>query len=140
VSQLLLGLIALATLMMAIVQVGAAVYAARLARRVDRLTGRLEHEVQPLLDRLSTIGDQAVRAASLATAQVERVDKLMADVTERVDSTLGEIQRAVVRPVREGMALVNGLRAGFDALRGFGRRAGRPSRRAVEEDEALFIG
>ncbi len=44
-----LGVIALATLVMAIIQVGAVVAVGRLARRVDHLADQVENDIKPLL-------------------------------------------------------------------------------------------
>ena len=77
-SLVFLGAIALATLTMAVVQVGIIVYAARLARRVGRLADQVEQDLKPLLDRLNEMSGEAARASSLAVAQVERADQLFA--------------------------------------------------------------
>ncbi len=77
---------------------------------------------------------------SLAAAQVERVDRLFADVSLRVEETATAVQSAIVAPAREGLALLTGVRAAFDALRGM-RHAGTPAHAsAPDEDDPLFIG
>jgi hypothetical protein len=83
------------------------------------------------------VADEAGRATALATQQVERVDRLMADLAVRVDHTAAAVEEAIVTPAREGLALMAGVRAGLAALRGL--RARRAARR-VEEEDALFIG
>lgn len=131
-----LGVIAAATLAMAVLQVGAVIAAARLARRVERLADEVHAEIKPLVARAHAIAEDAQRAAALAAAQVERVDVLMSDLTRRVDETAEVLQRAIVAPAREGMALIAGLKAGFALLRG-----NRPSGSGrLEEEDALFIG
>jgi hypothetical protein len=134
-----LGLIAVATLLMALLQVGAVIAAARLAKRVERLADEIRAEVKPLVVRAHAIAEDAQRAASLAAAQAERVDALMSDLTRRVDETAVVLQRAIVTPAREGMALIAGLKAGLALLRGGNRPpAAGPGR--FEEEDALFIG
>src|SRR5262245_43892504 len=71
VNDVLLGVIAVATLAIAIAQIGVMVVAGLLARRIGRLTERLEREVAPLMGHLNAIGRDAARAASLAAAQVD---------------------------------------------------------------------
>jgi hypothetical protein len=132
-----LGIIALATLVMATIQVGAILYAGRLARRVERLTEQFQRDVGPLIAKATLISHEAARATSTAAAQVERVDRLLADLALRMDETLTLVQDAIVTPAREGVALIRGLRAAVAALRSF--RAGRGPRR-VEDEDALFIG
>jgi uncharacterized membrane-anchored protein YhcB (DUF1043 family) len=136
-SGVFLGIIALATLTMAVVQVGIIVVAARLARRVDQLADQVEHEMKPLFAHLDAIGRDASRAASLAAAQVERVDQVFADLAMKVEQTATSLQTSILEPVREGRALLRALRAGFDAVRGLrsdGRRQGRG-----DDEDALFI-
>lgn len=130
-----LGIIAVAVLTMALIQVGVLVAGAVIFRRVTALQARLERELQPLMERVNTIGADAARISALATQQAERVDTLMADVTRRVDTTLAVVQNAVVAPAREGMAIVSALKATVGAVR---RKPRQPSRR--DEDDPLFIG
>jgi len=136
-AMILLGVIALATLVMAAVQVGAAVFAARVAKRVDRLADQVEREIKPLVANLTEVSQNAVRASALAVAQVERTDRLLATVTERVDETFTLVQTAIIAPAREGRAIIAALRAAVAAFRKL-RAAGARSR--VEDEDALFIG
>jgi hypothetical protein len=135
-AELFLGIIAVATLATAIVQVGVLVAAGLLARRLQRLVDTGERELKPLLEHLNAIGRDASRAASLATAQVERADRLFADVAERVEHILSLIQSVVTGPVREGAAMMAAIRAILMFLRD--TRAGRRAARTEDED-ALFV-
>lgn len=133
-AELFLGVIALATLATAIVQIAVLVAAGLLARRIERLTTRVEKELEPLFRHLDNLGQEASRTAALATAQVERVDALFADLTRRLDSTLGSVQHAIAAPARESAAVLRGLQAAIVALRG-----GRTRRSRTEEEDPLFI-
>ena len=142
-SVVFLGVIAFSTLIMAMIQVGAIVYSARLARRIEVLLGKLEQDIQPMLERVTEISTEAARMSALATQQVERVDQLFADVQERTEHVMNVVQQAIVTPAREGAAFFSALRSTFAALRGLrpngnGRQERPP--RGVEEDDALFIG
>jgi hypothetical protein len=134
VSEIFLGVIAVATLAMAIVFVGALIAATRLARRVGRILDQLEVDVKPLFDHLNAIGRDASRAAALATAQVERVDRAFTDLALRLDHTLRSFQAILTGPVREGQAIFTALGAALRALR---TSRGRHAR--GEEEDALFI-
>jgi hypothetical protein len=134
---LFLGVIALATLVMAVIQVGVIVFALRVAKRVDALTSQVEHEIKPLLANLTEVSQNAVRASSLAAAQVERVDHLTANLTQRVDETFTLVQAAIIGPVREGRAMISAVRAAVAAFREL--RAAR-ARARMEDEDALFIG
>lgn len=135
-GEVFLGVIAFATLATALMQIGALVAAARLAKRLERVAARVEHEMKPLAEHLDKMGRDASRMTSLAVAQVERVDMLFADVADRVDQTVGSVQSAVERPAREGAAILAGIRAALEVLKN--PRARRPRGRGDEED-ALFI-
>jgi hypothetical protein len=132
-----LALIAVATLTMALIQVGAIIYAGRLARRVERLTAQVERDLQPLIGRLTTVAGDAARVSALAAAQAERMDAMLTDLAGQVEQTLVQVRAAVVVPAREGLALVSGLRAAVATLRGVRGRS-RPAR--AEDEDALFIG
>jgi hypothetical protein len=76
---------------------------------------------------------------SLATAQAQKVDTLVTDLSRRVEETSAIVQQAIVTPAREGLALLAGIRAALGVFRGLGDFRGRPGRPG-EEDDALFIG
>lgn len=138
-NTIFLGIIAVATVTMAILQVGAAISLLRVARRVTTLADRVERDVAPLVDQLRVISQEASRAASLAVAQLERADRLFASVSARADETMGLVQQSIVAPIREGAALLAGLRAGLAAIKGIWGKPGL-ARHTVEEEDALFIG
>jgi type VI protein secretion system component VasK len=139
-SVVFLGVIAVAVTVMACAQVGVIVFGARLAKRVDQLASQIDREIKPLLTNLNKVGEEAARAAQLAATQVERVDRLFADVALRVEDTAASLQSAILTPAREGFALLSGVRAAFAALRDM-RSASAPARAARHDDEeALFIG
>lgn len=133
--QIFLGAIAAATIIMAVMQIGALIVVGRMGRRVERLAAQVDEEIKPLLASLQSMSQDAARAVSLAVAQVERADRLFADVSQRVEQTVADVQGAIVEPVREGVALVAGLRAAIAALREGTRRPGR-----AEDEDPLFIG
>jgi hypothetical protein len=139
-SVVFLGVIAAATLTMAVIQVGAIFYAGRLSRRVEQLIARVEQDVQPIVHRASAVAGDAARVAAMAVTQMERIDHLTSDFTRRAEQTMSEVQRAIVVPAREGFALISGLRAAVGAIKGRGARGG-PVRAGVhEEEDPLFIG
>jgi len=137
-ADVFLGIIAVATLAIAITQIAVIVAAGRIARRVEQLADQLEHEVKPLFVHLNAIGRDAARAAALATQQVERADRVFADLATRLETALDNAQTALGKPVREGRALLSAFKAAVQALRDV--RAGARGRyRRSEDDDALFI-
>jgi hypothetical protein len=104
------------------------------------MLGRVEEDLKPILQRVQEVSAEASRMSTLAAAQVERVDRLFGDLATRVDHTASVIQNALIAPAREGAALVSAVRATLGALRGLRRDGHRRPSRAVEDDDALFIG
>ncbi len=138
-GEVFLGVIAVATLTTSIVLVALLVAAGRLARRIGRLADQLEHDLKPAFVHLNTIARDAARAATLATAQVERVDRLFNDVAHRVDDSIAAFQAVVTGPLRQGGAIaaaVTALRTVLGVIRD--ARGGRTSSGQDDED-ALFI-
>ena len=139
-SELFLGLIALAALVMAGVQVGLVILALRLVRRVDELSTQFDREIAPLAEKLRRVADNLQQTTALATVQIERLDRLFAGATKRADETMSLVQGAVVGPIREGLAVVAALRGVIGAVRSF--RGGGPPRAAAkfDDEDPLFIG
>jgi hypothetical protein len=138
-SDLFLGVIAVATLVMALIQVGAILAMLKMARQAQQVLSTVQQEVKPLIAKAHAVADDASRTAALATAQAEKVDRLVTDLSRRVDETASIVQQAIILPAREGIAIVSALKAGLGALRGF--RDVRPRHgRPADEEDPLFIG
>jgi hypothetical protein len=137
-SELFLGVIAVSTMIMAFVQIGAIIALLRVARQTQQAVSDLQRDVKPLVAKASAVADEAPRTATLVTAQAQKVDRLLSDVTQRFDQTAAVVQQAIITPAREGMAIVAAIKAGLMALQGMRDRP-RHSRTADEEDP-LFIG
>jgi hypothetical protein len=140
-TPVFLGIIAVSVLVMAAIQVGAVIAGARLAQRVNKLADQIQQEVRPLSAHLQTVAAEAARASTLAAQQVERADRLFADVSQRVEETVTLMQEAVVQPARQSMAVMAGFKAVVATLRGLRHQP--PRGKAVrqdEEEDSLFIG
>lgn len=131
-----LATIALAVVVMAVVQVAVVLQAARMARQAAETVQDLRRELRPLIEKANRIADDAARATALATAQVERVDRLLATTAVRVDEALTLVQSAIVEPIRQGSAFVTAVRAALAVFRSWQDRP----RRNRDEEEALFVG
>jgi len=136
-ATVFLGVIAVATLTTAILQVVLIVAATNLVRRITRFVDFIEVEVKPIIAQVDAIARDASRAATLALAQVEHADELLSNAMRRVEQTLATVHSLIVGALREGNALMMGFRALLAAIRGFQRR--QSTRRRAEDDEALFI-
>ena len=132
-----LGVIAVATLAIAVAQIGVIIAAGLMARRVGRMVDQFERDVRPLFGHLDAIGADAARAVSLATAQVERADRLFGDLAGRIEQTLAAIQGSMGGPARHGLAWLVAFRAALQAVRDL--RAGRTRQGRGDDEDALFI-
>ena len=137
-SQAFLGVIAVATAVMAVMQIGTIVVLARVAGEVRDVVSTLNKDIRPLIAHATTVAEEASKTATLATAQAQKIDRLVTDLARRADETSVIVQQAIIKPAREGMAIVAGLRAGLVALKGFRDLHGRHG--GVEDEDALFIG
>lgn len=137
-SDLFLGTIAVATLIMALIQIGAMIVATRVARQAQQTLTAVHNEIRPLIARASAVADEASRTVALASTQVQKMDRLLTDLSRRVDETANVVQQAIVTPAREGVALLAAVKAGLAALRGIGDLRRGSSR--SEEEDPLFIG
>jgi len=134
-ATVFLGIIAMATLVTAILQVVVLVAAAQLVKRVGRFVDVVEQDVRPIIANVSSIARDASRVASLAAAQVERADQMLSSTVHRLEDLLTHVQTLVTNTLREGNALMMAVRAVMAVIRAFqGRR-----RRRGEDDETLFI-
>ena len=152
-SGLFLGIIAGATLLMALIQVGAIVAILKIARQAQETLASVQRDVKPLLAKANELAEEArpilakaneiaaeaSRTAAIATAQAQKVDQLMTILSRRVDETSSVVQQAVVMPAREGIAIVAAIKAALGAFRGFNDFRGRTGR-PTDEDDPLFIG
>ncbi len=132
-----LGVIAVATLAIAVAQIGVIIAAGLMARRVGRMVDQLERDVKPLFGHLNAIGSDASRAVALATAQVERADKLFGEVASRIEQTLNVVQTSIGGPAREGRAMMGAFRAALQAIREL--RNGRARQGRGDDEDPLFI-
>jgi hypothetical protein len=108
-----------------------------MARRVGRMVEQIEREVKPLFGHLNAIGADASRAVALATAQIERADKLFTEVAGRIEQTIAAVQSSIGAPAREGRAMMGAFRAAIQAIRDL--RNGRARQGRGDDDDALFI-
>jgi hypothetical protein len=139
VSDLFLGVIAVAVALMTTIQLAAIVFAIRAARRVGEAVTRLEQDMKPIVANLQTISSNAAHATNAAAVQVERAGELIVELTKRVDEAAATLQATIVAPAREVIAVIRGIIA---ALAVFRPAASAPSARPAtsDEEDSLFIG
>jgi hypothetical protein len=137
-GEVFLGVIAVSTLLIAIILIALLVASFRLVRRLEQVIERAERELSPVVGHLNRIAADAAHAAALASAQVERVDALFGEVAATVGETVGTVRSLLSGPLRKGSPVSAGLSAFWAVWSAI--RDVRAGRRAKSEDEdALFI-
>lgn len=131
-----LGVMAIAMVVTAVMQLAAALAVTRLAQQAGQTLKDVQREIQPLIEKAHRIADDAQRTTAIAVLQAERLDDFVRTTTERVNETLGLVQGAIVGPLRKGSMLMAAARAAFDI---FSARSDR-RRHAREDEDALFVG
>lgn len=140
-----LGIVAFGSLVQSAFLVGLAVSARRLSRRMTELQERVDRDLRPALDNLARVTRNLAEVSDLAVIQARRVDDLLADTVEKIESTTSVVRNVVLRPLGplvDLAAFFKGLRRGlevYQTLRGFDRRERPPRGGYSEDDEHLFI-
>ncbi len=106
-AETFLGVIAFATLVSALLQVGVLIGAAVALKRVTGLVAKIEDRLEPTMARVETIGAQLSQVAASAVVQVAKVERVVDTFTSQANRATGTI-RAVAR---EGDAVAAGARA-----------------------------
>ena len=125
-TDVFLGIIAAAVLVMAVIQVGAIVMAARAARRVGEAMARFEEDVRPIVANLKSVSADAARISSVAATQAEQAEQVLSRLRDRIDGLVQALQEAIRRI--------------FPWTGWWSRRADPRRRQPTEEDDGLFIG
>lgn len=137
-TNLFLGIIAVAVAIMAVIQVAAIVFAMSAARRIGQVADRIEQDLRPVMSNLQAISAEGARAANLAAAQMERADKIFGEFSRRAEQVMAAIP-SLLGPAGKGFAFLNGLKAVLAAIQEL-RRSSRRGAAHSEEEDALFIG
>jgi hypothetical protein len=138
VTNVLLGIIAAGVLVMAVIQVAAIVFAMSAARRIGQVADRLEHDLSPVLSNLQAMTSEAARVTTLAAAQMERADRMFADLSRRAEQAMAAVP-VLLGPAGKGLAFFNGIKAALAAIQEL-RRSSRRGAAHPDEEDALFIG
>ena len=103
---------------------------------IAKITANLADISKLLRDRTASADQVAAEALEKTRAQITRVDGMITDVVERLETTAETVQRGVMGPVQELSAVVKGIRSGLEYL--FARRRVTNVSEATQ-DEQLFI-
>lgn len=95
---------------------------AEISRILRNRAGQVDTTVADLVDR--------------SHLQIVRVDRMISDLIEKVETTTDAVQANVLAPVREVAAVVKGVRAGLEFLFARGHSRNVPE---ATQDEQMFI-
>lgn len=89
-----------------------------------------------LRDRTSSADQVAAELLEKSRSQIIRVDRMVSDLVDKVETTADSVQKGVLAPIQEVSAVVKGVRSGLEFL--FSRRRVTNVSEATQ-DEQLFI-
>jgi methyl-accepting chemotaxis protein len=100
------------------------------------ITANLAEISTTLRNRTSNADEVAAELLDKSRSQIIRVDRMVTNLVERVETTADSVQKSVLGPIQEVSAVVKGVRSGLEFL--FSRRRVANVSEATQ-DEQLFI-
>jgi hypothetical protein len=116
-SDVYLGVIAAATVAMALVQIGVLVAGIIAVKRMNEALVRFEDSARPVLAHVDDLVVDATASIASVRAQLDRVEQQAVHVLTRTDQAVQQVRHYLVAPAREGIALAAGARALVGGLR-----------------------
>src|SRR5206468_12816669 len=119
-SLVLLGVIALASLLQAVSLVVVAREGLRAARRLDAFADRVGRDLQPALAELERASQNFAEVSDLAAGQARRLDGLVAEAGERIERASDLLQDVVLPSAGRLLAAAaafRGIRKALQLLR-----------------------
>jgi hypothetical protein len=116
-SEVFLGVIAAATLVMALIQIGLVVGGIIAVKRLNEVVARVEESAKPLLAHADELVVDTTASLAAVRAQVDRVERQAMLVLARTEQAVQRVESYLVAPAREGIAIAAGARALFSAFR-----------------------
>jgi hypothetical protein len=123
-----LAIMAIVSLLEALVLIGIGVAAFLIYRRVMALTGELEaRQIAPVREKVEGILVDVKAVTSRVNQQSERVNHAISGTIDRVDETADRVKDSVRDRVNQAVGIVHGLRAVIMSVLGHERRHEPPS-------------
>jgi hypothetical protein len=116
-SNVFLGVIAVASLVQAMFVIALALAGRRLFAKLEELQERVDQQLDPVLGQVAKIARNVADVSETVVAQGQRVDAFVAETTDRLRETTDYVQRAVVKgaaPLVQIGALWSGIRRAFE--------------------------
>jgi len=103
---------------------------------VKNISTNLEETSRILRDRAGSVDTTVAELVDRSRLQIIRVDQMISNLVDKVETTSDAVQQNVLVPIRELSAVVKGVRTGLEFL--FARR-GSSSVTEATQDEQMFI-
>jgi hypothetical protein len=116
-SDVYLGVIAAATVLMAVVQIGVLIAGIIAVKRMHEVLVRVEDSVRPVLAHVDELVVDTTESIAAVRAQLDRVERQTLHVLTRTDEAVQRVHTYLVAPAREAIALAAGARTLIGALR-----------------------
>src|SRR5262245_50957852 len=117
-SEVFLGVIAAATLIMALVQLGVVIAGIVAFKRMNEVIARVEESARPMLAHVDELVVDATESLAAVRAQLDRVERQTMHLLTSTDQAVNRVQNYLLAPAKQGIALAAGARALFGAFRG----------------------
>lgn len=116
-TNLMLGIMAVVSVLEALLLIGMGVAALTMYRRVmDLATGIEQRHVAPALARVNAILDDVKDVTAMVKQETERVDHAIRGAMDRVDDTAGRVRASVRAKTSRVVGFAVGLRAMVEQL------------------------
>ena len=115
-SEVFLGVIAVSTALMALVQIGVMIGAIVAIKRLTDVASRIEQAARPLIAQANDLIADTSEGVAAVRSQVDRVERQVMQLLTRTDQAVHRVQDYLLAPARQGIALAAGARALFGAL------------------------
>lgn len=124
-------------------------------RKIDPILVRVNRVLENSEEKISSIVTDAAEMTRTARAQAQKVDRVVTEALDRMRSQIVRVdtiltgaletiedagmkfRRSFLGPLQNASAVLRGVKAGIDFIRG--QRAGKTSEVRQEQDEELFI-
>jgi methyl-accepting chemotaxis protein len=110
-GEAFLGVIALATLIIAAFHLGMLITGIRMVKRLQQTVERAENAFHPIATRADQLADQISHVAARVGVQVDRTERLFNSLDEQVSRISWTVRMAAAGPLRQSVALVAGAKA-----------------------------
>lgn len=116
-DHLLLAVLAISTLMIAVVQAVVVIAVFIVARRLTAAVSKIESAALPVLAHADAMAAEGLTVLGAVRDQLGRIERATADALSRMDLTVQRLQSYVLTPARQGAALLAGARAVVQVFR-----------------------